>query len=246
MGHFCNESLWKTGTDGGSCFHRTGRCSARRRTASWLHFLLHDKSGASIAETTGTSRRHCDTCRVADPSPAPCPTGNCHGVGKGSSRRRIDRQTDRGRETACLPSNDWLTVLPARRRRTRAKRKRGSVERTACPSSLCRQVPLFISGCYVIIQQLFNQINMCKKHATATIPLQPQLGKCLALGLSAGDERHIRVPFVSNNLAAGETANRNDHGKTQSSMSKQGAEAKGDGCEKCLRQKTFCPPRLSL
>lgn len=60
------------------------------------------------------------------------------------------------------------------------------------------------------MQEALNQVHMREHHAAAAVPVQLQLGKCLAFGTAFNEKRKVRVPFVAHDLAATEAAHRDD------------------------------------
>ena len=64
----------------------------------------------------------------------------------------------------------------------------------------------------VVVQQLLDQVYVCKYHAPAAVPLEAEFGECLALVHAVDEQRKVRVPLVTDYLAAGKAANGNDLG----------------------------------
>jgi len=60
------------------------------------------------------------------------------------------------------------------------------------------------------VKQAFNQVNVREHHAAAAVTVQLELRERLALGAPVNEQREVRVPLVTDNLAAAKAANRND------------------------------------
>lgn len=65
----------------------------------------------------------------------------------------------------------------------------------------------------VVVQQLVNERNVAENHTAAAVALQAQLVQRLARVIVLVQQAKVVIVLVTNDLAAGEAANRDDHGK---------------------------------
>lgn len=62
----------------------------------------------------------------------------------------------------------------------------------------------------VVVQQLLDEVYVCKDHASAAVSLEAELRECVTLAHAVDEERQVGVPLVADYLAAGEAAYGND------------------------------------
>ena len=62
----------------------------------------------------------------------------------------------------------------------------------------------------IIVKQALNQVNMREHHAATAVAMQLELRERLAFSAAVNEQRKVRVPLVTDNLAAAKAANRND------------------------------------
>lgn len=65
---------------------------------------------------------------------------------------------------------------------------------------------------WVVLEKLFNQVNVCEHHSSAAVSLQLESVEGVTLRhVVVLKVREIRLPLVADNLAARETSHWNDH-----------------------------------
>lgn len=85
------------------------------------------------------------------------------------------------------------------------KKREESVKR----SDVIRRT-VVISG-DIVVEQHFNEFDMGKNHATATVSRQVELVHCFPFGMVCFHQLEIVFPFVANDFPAGEAADWDDH-----------------------------------
>lgn len=64
----------------------------------------------------------------------------------------------------------------------------------------------------VVMEELFDEVYVGEDHSSAAIPLEVEFCESFTFGATVEEESKIGVPFVADDLTAGEAADRDDHG----------------------------------